>query len=123
MDRAFEILEDIVAHLVAGDAKDLLVGQLEGGVEAAPENDAGNEATQYERPETEHRAGPPQYAPEFPAKVVKPAPERGPLGARGVGHFRRSPAVARSRTVSTSTNVFCTGAFTTCCGTWHCSQK
>ena len=46
MDRALELLEGVGLHLVAAGAEPLGVGGLEDRVEAAPEEDAGQEAAE-----------------------------------------------------------------------------
>ena len=51
VDRRLHLLEDVVAHLVAAGAEGLGVGQLERGVEAAPEDDAHHEAAEGQEPE------------------------------------------------------------------------
>jgi len=48
VDGLLVLLIDRVAHLVAGDAELQRVGRLHGGVEAAPEDDAGDE-TDYQQ--------------------------------------------------------------------------
>ena len=55
MDRAGQLLIDVVLHLVARGAELLGVGQLERGVEGAPEHHAADEAAERQEAEAERR--------------------------------------------------------------------
>ena len=56
VDGRFQFLKDIVAHLVAADAEFLGVGRFQGGVEASPEHDPGQEPADGEKAEAERLA-------------------------------------------------------------------
>ena len=57
MDGLLQLLEHVVVHLVAAGAEALRVGQLERGVEGAPEAHPGDEAAEREKAEAEIDAG------------------------------------------------------------------
>ena len=57
-----QFLEHVVVHLVAAGAELLGIGELQRGVEAAPEDHAGDEAGEHQDAEAEHRARPAQHA-------------------------------------------------------------
>jgi hypothetical protein len=50
VDRALQLDEHVVAHLVAAGAEGLGVGELHRRVERAPEHDAGDEAADHRKP-------------------------------------------------------------------------
>ena len=64
-----QLREHVVAHLVAAGAEFLGVGQFQRGVEAAPEDHAGDEAGEHQHAEPEHRARPAQHVPQFEREV------------------------------------------------------
>src|SRR5690606_26133030 len=112
VDGGLEFLVDVVTHLVAADAELLGVGDLQGGVEAAPEHDAGDEPAQGQEAQAEVDAGRAQGAPpgfQPPSRAPPPA------------HWRCSIS-CRSR-VSMSTNSLATSGVASVCTTWHCMQK
>ena len=55
VDGARQLLIDVGLHLVAGDAELLGVGQLQGGVERAPEHHAADEAAERQEAQAECR--------------------------------------------------------------------
>src|SRR5262249_1361652 len=93
------------------------------GVERAPEHHARDEAGEHQHAEAEHRARAAQHVPQLEREGDDRAPWfwlcRRPIRNR----HRRPPGCARLSSVSMSTKSFGTGAFTSCCGTWHCVQK
>src|SRR5262245_2011553 len=124
VDRALELLEHVAPHLVARRAEFLRVGELEGGVEGAPEQDAGDEAREHQQAQAEHRAGPAQDAPKLPREVVGAAEEgRRRLRALARRHRRVPPGAERASSVSMSTKSLGTGALASYCGTWQEVQK
>src|SRR4051812_7054442 len=56
VNRRFQLCKDIVSHLVAADAELFSVCRFERGVEATPEDDAGEEASDGEKPEAQRLA-------------------------------------------------------------------
>src|SRR5688572_13660387 len=75
MRGALQFLPDIVAHLMAGDAEFLRIGQLERGVEGAPEHHAADEAAERQKSQTEIGAGPADQAPAPQERVFQPCPD------------------------------------------------
>ena len=68
MDRRFQFGEHVVFHLVTAGAEFLGVGDFECGIEAAPEDDAGDEACQHQHAQAEDRTGADQDVPEIDDK-------------------------------------------------------
>lgn len=64
VDGLLVFLIDRVAHLVAGDAELQLVGRFHGGVEAAPEDNAGEESDHQQGQQGIFGAGPAQGGPQ-----------------------------------------------------------
>src|SRR5262245_43903484 len=123
VDGGFQLLKHVVVHLVTGGAEFFRVGELKRGVEGAPEDDAGDEARHNQYAEPEHRARPPQHAPELECKIPDPDEKtRARFGAIHRAH-RRPPGAARLSMVSMSTKSLLTGGLEVLCGTWHSVQK
>src|SRR3569832_2657250 len=123
MDGGFELREDVVAHLVTAGAELLRVGDFERRVESAPEDHAGDEPREHQETKAEHRTRPPQHAPKLERELPEPFQTGGRPRCIDRGHRRGPPGLARLSSVSMSVKSFSTGAFTSCCGTWHCVQK
>src|SRR4051794_34878404 len=120
MDRRFQLGEHVVAHFVTAGTEFLRVGDLQRGVEPAPEDHARHETGEHEYPEAEHGARPAQHIPQIACEVEKTAP---PPRRCFCYRHRRSPGCVRESSASMSTKSLSTGAFVSCCGTWHCVQK
>ena len=56
VNRRFQLCKDIVSHLVAADTELFGVGRFERRVEATPEDDTGEEASDGEKPEAQRLA-------------------------------------------------------------------
>src|SRR5690606_23758172 len=84
---------DVVAHLVAADAEGLGIGRLEGRVEAAPEDDAGDEADDGEEAEAEEAARPPQHGPVAAQELQELAHDAGSAVAWRLGGRALAAAV------------------------------
>ena len=64
VDRGLELLEDVVTHLMATGAEGLSIGQFHCGVEAAPEDDAGQKPADGEKAQAEIGTRPVEHGPE-----------------------------------------------------------
>ena len=117
VDRALELGEHVVAHLVAAGAERLGVGDLHRRVERAPEHDAADEAAERQEAQAEVHAG--------PADDSSSSASRAFDHGAGPAHFSLAAAappqpLARS---STSRKALPTSGRTGSCATWHCMQK
>ena len=94
VDGGLQLREHVVAHLVAAGAERLGVGQLQRGIEAAPEDDAGDEAAEHQKAEAEHRARPAQHVPDSTANASVRASDDGAAlpSAALIGASRRRAA-------------------------------
>jgi hypothetical protein len=63
VDRVLELDKHVVAHFMAGHAECLGIGRLQGGVEAAPENDTGDKAPKCQETQAVIQARTTQDAP------------------------------------------------------------
>src|SRR6478672_10693273 len=109
MRRVLQLLEDVVAHFVAGGAELLGVGDFERGVEGAPEQHAANEPAEREKAQAQMRAGAAGDAPEPDQQLLEPLHRR--------AHF------FPGSTSSMSLNVFGTSGWASVCWTWQAVQK
>src|SRR3954471_13345460 len=64
MRRPLQLLIRVVVHLMTGDAEFLRVGELQCGVEGAPEKHAEDETAEREEPQTEGGGRPADEPPE-----------------------------------------------------------
>lgn len=78
VNRLFQFLIDVVAHLMTRDAESFGIGELERPVEAAPEDDTPDEAHDEERGQREARARAPNESPQT---------RKTPLMLRGLGRL------------------------------------
>src|SRR5690348_12764171 len=115
VNRRLELGKHVVAHLVAAGAERLGVGQLEGGVERAPENNARQEAAEHQHAEAKDRTGAPEHVPQVDDKAARALPPRRTRLA--VVAHRGAPGSVRGSRESMSTKSLPTGGLVTCCGT------